>query len=321
MKTSSPPAPPDPKETAAAQSQMNRDTATTQYQLNATNQVTPQGNLTYDQIGTWEDGTPRFQATTSYSPEQQAIYDQSSANELSIGKIAGDQIGRIGDLLGSPIQLGNEATEARLFELGRQRLDPMWNDREQAFDQQMINRGIRPGTPAYEAMKRSHEQSRNDSYNSLLLAGRGQAVQEGLTERNQPINEITALMSGSQVSQPNFVGTPTPGVAPTNYAGMVSDQYNSQLAAWNAKQQSQNAMLGGIAGAAGTLGGWAMMSDRRLKPGAIPAGPEDGIERYAFRYVWEDDYRDGVMADEVAHIPGAVLPGPFGFDMVDYGAL
>ncbi len=68
MDAPSPPPAPDPKETAAAQSQMNKETAVAQYGLNATNQVTPQGTLTYKQIGTWADGTPRFEATTAYSP-------------------------------------------------------------------------------------------------------------------------------------------------------------------------------------------------------------------------------------------------------------
>lgn len=257
MKTPKAPKPPDPQETAAAQSQMNRETAVTQYGLNATNQVTPDGSLSYRQIGKWPDGTPRFEATTSLSPAQQAIYDQSNKNELAIGNIAGEQIGRIGDTLGTPVNLSNEATEGRLFELGRQRLDPMWADRQEGFNQEMINRGIRPGTPAYEAMSRSFNQGKNDSYNSLLLSGRGQAVQEALTERNQPINEITALMSGSQVSQPNFVGTPSPGVAPVDYGGMVNNAYQGQLANYQAKVNSQNAMMGGIAGMLGTaLGGW-----------------------------------------------------------------
>lgn len=259
MKTPSAPAAPNPEQTAAAQSKMNRDTAITQYGLQATNQVTPDGSLTYSQIGKWGDGTPRFQATTSLSPEQQAIYDQSNKNELAIGGIAGDQIDRIGGVLGSPIEMGNEATEARLFELGSKRLDPMFAERRQGLEQELINRGIRPGSDAYDAMTRNFEYGRNDAYNNLLLTGRGQAVQEGLTERNQPINEITALMSGSQVSQPNFASTPAPGVAPVNYGGMVSDAYNANMSNYQAKLGQQNAMMGGLAGMAGTaLGGWGM---------------------------------------------------------------
>ena len=43
---------PDPIKTAAAQTGSNIDTATAQQILNQTNQVTPEGSLTYNQSGT-----------------------------------------------------------------------------------------------------------------------------------------------------------------------------------------------------------------------------------------------------------------------------
>ena len=70
--------------------------------------------------------------------------------------------------------------------------------------------------------------------------------------RNQPINEITALMSGSQLSspgQPNFAaGT----VAPTNTAGNTYDAYNAQLQNYQLQQNQQNAMMGGLFGLGGS---------------------------------------------------------------------
>jgi hypothetical protein len=80
MDTPSAPAPPDPVATAAAQGNMNQNTATTQQLLNMTNQVTPDGSLTYNQSGnnsfTGADGksytVPQFTATQTLSPTQQA---------------------------------------------------------------------------------------------------------------------------------------------------------------------------------------------------------------------------------------------------------
>ena len=60
-------------QTANAQSNMNRNTAITQYQLGATNQKTPWGTSSYKQIGTWPDGTPRFEQSMQFSPEQQGL--------------------------------------------------------------------------------------------------------------------------------------------------------------------------------------------------------------------------------------------------------
>src|SRR5690606_3007990 len=141
-----------------------------------------------------------------------------------------EQTDRIGGLLGQPVSMGNEATESRLMDLGRKRLDPMFEQRRASLDSQLVNRGIRPGTEAYNREMTRFDQGQNDAYHQLLLSGRGQAVQESLAERNQPINEISALMSGGQVSQPNFVGTPQPGVAGVDYAGLVNQNYQSQVA-------------------------------------------------------------------------------------------
>lgn len=257
MKSPKPPPAPDPQQTAQAQAQMNRETAITQAGLNMTNQRTPYGNLNYNQIGTWSDGTPRFEAVQQLSPEQQELYNLNTQTEQNLGQIGVEQSGRIGELLNSPISLDNEATEARLMELGQKRLDPVLQQRRQSMEQSLINRGVRPGTEAYRRAMEATTQGENDAYNQLLLSGRGQAVQEALAERNQPINEITALMSGSQVSQPNFTNTPQTGVAQTDIIGPTNLQHQTNMAGWQAGQNSKNAMMGGLFGLGGSaLGGW-----------------------------------------------------------------
>jgi len=244
----SPPPAPDPVATAKAQAEANKSTAITQYGLNATNQVTPGGNLTYKQIGTWPDGTPRFESTQSLSPGQQGIYDTSEQTQQQIGQIGLDQSKRIGSLLSSPVSLGNEASEARINELARKRLDPMFAERRAALDNKLANQGIYPGSEAYKTATGQFDQQENDAYNQLLLTGRGQANQELLTERNQPINEITALMSGSQVSQPSWINTPQSQVAPVDYMGAEQNKYAGQMNAYNQDQASSRANMGGLYG-------------------------------------------------------------------------
>lgn len=49
---------------------------------------------------------------------------------------------------------------------------------------------------------------------------------------------------------------------------------------------------------------------------------DDGLGVYAFRYLWDDEIRIGVMADEVAQLrPHALGPVVAGFATVNYGAL
>jgi hypothetical protein len=81
-----------------------------------------------------------------------------------------------------------------------------------------------------------------------------QSLQQQLALRNQPINEIAALMSGVQVNMPQFQGyqganvAAAPVFAGTQAQGDFAQRnYANQTAAYNAKM----GLLGDIAGAAG----------------------------------------------------------------------
>lgn len=262
MKSSAPPPSPDPNTTAAAQTASNVKTATTQQQLNMVDQNTPYGSSAYTQTGKWEDGTPKFQNTVTLSPEEQRNQQQQWEFDDLVNTLGINQTKKLSGHLDAPLKLDNEATESRLMELGRKRLDPMLAERKAAIESQLYNKGVRPGSEALDREMRTVLEGENDSYNQLMLAGRAQSNQELLTERNQPINEITALMSGGQVTQPNFQSTPTTSVAGTDIAGLTMDAYKmGPLAQWQANQQNQQnkqAMMGGLFGLGGAaLGGWA----------------------------------------------------------------
>src|SRR5690606_28417418 len=109
-----------------------------------------------------------------------------------------------------------------------------------------INSGIREGSEAWNNEMSRSSQAENDAVVQLLLQGRGAANQEIMAERNQPINEITALMSGSQVSNPTFQNTPQTQVGGVDYMGAVNNNYNAQMQQYNQGQQSNNAMMGGL---------------------------------------------------------------------------
>jgi len=218
---------------------MNKETAIAQQQINMVDQQGPDGSLTYSQTGTYSDGTPKFTATTALSPTQQAIKDaEDQFGQNSLG-IANAQLGRVTESLSTPFKLDNEGTEARLFDLGRKRLDPRFAEESAALETDLINRGIRPGTAAYESMRRSFGESKNDAYNQLLLSGRQQAVNELVMERNQPLKELAQLLGFGTVDQPQFVNTPTTRVDAPDLTGLVQSNYQNKVA-------SRNAALGGL---------------------------------------------------------------------------
>jgi len=83
---------------------------------------------------------------------------------------------------------------------------------------------------------------------------------------------------------------------------------------------------GGLSGLiGGALGAWASTgfawSDRRLKRDITRlCTTAAGRALYAFRYLWSDEVHVGIMADEVADVPGAVV-SIGGFHAVDYRCL
>jgi hypothetical protein len=146
-------------------------------------------------------------------------------------------------------------------------------------------------------------------------------LQTQLALRNQPINEITALMSGSQVATPQF-GIAQPSQIPTtDFAGIQQQGFNNQMANYQTRMNQYGQVMGGLFGL-GSAG--ILASDVRLKTDIEPAGQRGGHDWYRFRYVWDEPgtQREGVMAQEVIQTrPDAVITHPLGFLMVDYDKL
>lgn len=324
-----PPEYPDPAETAAAQGTINRETAITQAYLNNVNQITPYGNLTYEVYGEADDGTPLFQATTELSPAQQELLGLQEQFGSQAGQIAVNQAGVIGDVLGTPVDLSDPAIGREIAERYYPTLDRRWDQNYDTFSANLANQGIAVGSDAYTDALRDFELARTDAYNATDLAARGQAINELLQERNQPINETTALLGATQVTNPNFVNTPVTGVEGVDYAGLVDQAYNADYNNYATAVNQGNSFWGSIAGLGGTaLGGWArggfaLPSDRRLKRNVSRVGAmDDGTPIYVYQYAQGGPFMMGVMADEVEdRHPRAVYERPDGMKLVDYGAL
>lgn len=315
------PAAPDPRATAAAQTASNRETAITQTGLNAMDQFGPQGSVKYAQNGTWADGTPKFTQTTSLAPGQQAIFDTGLKTQQNLATTAEQQSGRLNTLLNTPFSLDNDAVEGRINELASKRLDPQLQQRREAEIARLANQGIKGGT-AYDRAMTLVNQGENDARNSLLLSGRNQAVQEALLSRNQPLNEIAALASGSQIAMPQFAGTPQTGVGGTDVAGITQGAYNGQLGAYNQQMSQWNSTAGGLFG----LGANALMafSDRDLKTDIKPTGEKIAgvpVKEWTWKATGERDR--GVIAQELERKHPELVDNshPSGFKRVNYGGL
>src|SRR6478736_7757852 len=183
--------------TAQAQSGLNRDTAIAQNSINMTNQVNPWGSVNYTQSGEtgYTDSSgkwvslPQFTQTTTLSPAQQQIFDKTQGAQSNIAGIAQDQSARLGEYLNDPFTFENQDAADWAYDLAQTRIAPQQQAQQKALESQLVNRGIRPGTQAWDAEMRRMTNANTDQNNQLALTGRSQAFAEALAQRNQPINE------------------------------------------------------------------------------------------------------------------------------------
>jgi len=99
-------------------------------------------------------------------------------------------------------------------------------------------------------------------------AARNQYMQEAYQARNQPMNEVAALASGSQVQNPNWLNTPQSQIATTDIGGLINQNFAQQQQNYQTSMNSWNATMGGLLG----LGAGALKSDERSKENIVPMG-------------------------------------------------
>lgn len=277
------------------------------------NQTDALGNkLSYAQEGTWADGTPKYTSTQSLSAPQQAIANAGQATQGNLANLAQEQSGRLSGLLNEPLDWS--AQQTYLNDLTSQNLNPQWDRMAEQNEQQLINRGLRPGSTAYNNAQDQFAQSRSSAFNNANLGNFNNALSSQLALRQQPLNEIMALSGGSQLQQPQFGATPQTSVAGTDVAGITNAGYQQQMQGYNAGQQQ----LGGLFSAGASL--IPLLSDRRAKENIVKIGQTDsGVNVYRFTYKHSGQTTIGYMAQELLEThPEAVSVGPDGLYRVDY---
>lgn len=269
----SPPPAPDYTGAAKAQGSANIEAAKVQGKINNPNVVSPYGTQTV----TWNGDTPTL--TQAFSPEQQAIYDTGNQTKIALSGLANQGASTAGSVIGKNVDLGGlptspgsaTATRDKVFNAMMGRVNEDTAVSKDDLNSNLIASGIRPGTEAYDNQMRLIDRKHNDARQQALLAGgqeasrdfgldtqkRKDALAEYLTQRQVPLNEITALMSGSQVNNPfatpGYAQNANVGAAPVY--GATQDQ-----GIWDAGIYNQQAaQAGGLRSGLFSLGGSAVM--------------------------------------------------------------
>lgn len=341
----SPPPAPDPAATAAAQAAANKEAAQATARLNMLDVNSPYGTVRYTPTNDTQDGITRYQQTISLTPDQQKQLDASNTLGLSLTNLANAQTGRVATATNTPLDfstlpaaptaddVARQRVEDALYQRATSRLDPQFQQDQQRLETQLVNQGFARGSDAYNKALDQFGRTRNDAYEQareaavadagqeqsrlfgLQTAARQNALNEALTQRELPINEVATLLGTSPgVQAPQFAQPASANVAPADITGPTALQYQGQLNAYNQQQASNNALMGGLFGLGGSLGLGALMSpwmgkflsDKNVKEDkrkVDTAAVLRGLKKMpvsTWRYIGEEERHMGPMAQDFA---------------------
>ena len=329
---------------AAIEQSMNQNMLREQTRANRPSQVTPWGTTT------WEEGPGgEWTQTVELSGPQQEALESQQAIGAGRGALAESLMGRMRGEFEEPIGWdplsmnevmpsgeARQRAEDALYRRASSRLDPYWQQQEEATMSRLWNQGLRPGDEAYDAAMANMGRARTDAYQTAMdqaIAGGGaemergfgmdlrrrqQALSEALRRRGQTLGEISALTSGTGVDVPDMPGFTASGrVAGADLTGAAEAGQRQAWDRYSAEQAEDQALWSGITGAVGAALPF-FMSDRRLKSDIIEIGcTASGQPVYEYTIFGHREI--GVMAQESP--PEAVRRHPSGYLMVDYSRI
>jgi hypothetical protein len=222
--------------------------------------------------------------------------------------------------------------QQRMMDMAAQRAGFQNAAQAQAYNQDLQQKQL---YNAAEQQMFAQQAARDQFYNNVAAqqfnmanVARPQYLAEQYALRNQPINEITALLSGSQVQQPQFMNLNQGQIPTSDIAGLINQNFAQQFGNYQQQNQASNQLIGGLFGLGGNLataGAYTFgRSDRRVKENIHRVGtvfaatpqpveePEGGKKKLPiYEYSFKDDPAStrhvGPMAQDVEKVdPKAV---------------
>lgn len=244
-------APPPPDYTGAAEKAAASDQANVNAQ---TLQNRPDQTNAYGSTVQWEigpDGRPR-QVQSFAGPLGQlnsSLQGQAASNMATPFSFNGP-----GLMSGDAAR--NQAINAA-YGQSTSRLDPMWNQRQEALTSQLLNQGLDPSSEAYRNAMGDFSRERNDAYQGALNSAIGQGTEAGnsvfqnslaahntaygeqLGQRELPLADLAKLAGFTGQAGFNTAGR----VGPTDYLGAAGMQDASDFRKYQADAQARAQLM------------------------------------------------------------------------------
>jgi hypothetical protein len=318
------PAPPDYMGLANQQAAFSQQNTNQQTLANRPNQSNPYASSTWTQgpNGEWSQQT----AFNGPLAGANASLQQQAANNLST-PFSLSSLGTLGT--------GDDARNQAItgaYNQATSRLDPAFQQRENALRTRLQNQGLQEGSAAFKNAMSQFGNERNDAYTSAMnmaigqgtaagdsvfrnnLASRQQGLEELLRQRNMPLAEMQQMnaLTGMQgFNQAGRAETP-------NLLGAAGMQDAANYRNWQARQGIQGDMYGAGMDLLGTglqFLPYALASDERVKVEVerLPVEVVPGVPLATFRYLPEAGMGEGrylgIIAQDLQKVrPEAVRP-------------
>lgn len=248
---------PDPYQTAGAQTKANQSNAAYLASLNRMNTYGPTGSSTYTDQGIDPNtGAPVYSQQISLSPEQQALYNQNTANQINQSSLAGKLLPGVEAAGGKQLpdlQTNIQNAQDSLYKRNTMYLDPQYQRGEDQLRTRLLNEGATEGSEAYKNAMTDFNNQKQQAYEAARQDAISGATQQGATQQqmaiaaqDQPLNFYNALMGGSQASMPQFGGPGQINTNPADVQGAFNNSYQGQLNSYNSAIGSQNQAMGSL---------------------------------------------------------------------------
>src|SRR6266852_346794 len=212
--------------TAANQQKLNT-TAGQQSQVGyMTSQVTPTGNLTYNQTGTSSDGTPLYTATTALSAPQQQLLNTLQGTKQTAGTQAGQILSGANYGAQAPGDVIGNATSGLVKDAMAKQvsyLDPYFQQQTSQLDTQLRNQGFAPGQPGYDNAMRAVQNNQGNTVTGFEAQIEPQMYQQAYQNYMTPASLGGTLAGLGAPSNPTFQSTPQLAIQPANFIGATAN--------------------------------------------------------------------------------------------------
>jgi hypothetical protein len=248
------PQPPDYVGAAKAQGASNLETAIATAKLSNpwTQSAYGSRQVQYgDAAGTGDPLVPRVIDTMTPLGEARAAQEQRIIGNL--GNVAEAGLYRVGDAFASPMDFTDiQGLQDKAYSSIMDRVNPELDRQQRALDQQLVNQGFTDrNSEGYRAAQDAFGRQRNDATTQAALQAinlHPQLMQQSLAIRNQPLNELNALRTGSQVQLPSFGAFKGAGVGDTPILGATQMGAQNQAGLYNAEMGNYNNTMSGLYG-------------------------------------------------------------------------